>query len=182
MSFYEQLILTLADKFAVGLIVLILGFWINKKLEKFRTELNKNSKEHEIKFGILHEKRSEVIHELYFLLSQIRSNLGAYEIAKDENHPDEMLERLAKKANESGVLAYELLRKNRLYLSKKMADSIDEVLDSMRITSEFYQFEKLKSDAFDKWKLKSKRIVIILSLLENEFRLLFGSEDPSIKK
>jgi hypothetical protein len=37
-DFYEKLLLTLVDKGALALLVVIVGFWINKRLEKFKSE------------------------------------------------------------------------------------------------------------------------------------------------
>lgn len=37
----EELIVTITDKFVIGLIVLVCGFWLNRKLETFKREQNK---------------------------------------------------------------------------------------------------------------------------------------------
>ena len=37
-DFYEKLLLTLFDKGAVALLIIIVGFWINKRLERFKGE------------------------------------------------------------------------------------------------------------------------------------------------
>lgn len=43
----------------------IFNNYLNKKLELYKTDLDKAYYEHQIKFSKLHEKRAEILHELY---------------------------------------------------------------------------------------------------------------------
>ena len=176
MKFYEQLLLTITDKLTIGLIILFVGLWINKKLERFRIELSRLSKEHEIRFSKLQERRGEVISELYSLLYEAKTNLGVLELGIKSGVNEALLEEIAKETSESSGKAMELFKQNRLYLSKELADSIHSVLSAFKITSASYPYPEIRTGVLEQWEKQSQDISSIMNKLENEFRIMLGSE------
>ena len=65
-----------------GLIVLIgfyfiIPYWLSRKMEEFKTELKKDAIEYEVRFGRFHERRVEIIDELYGKLFEAQRSFSA---------------------------------------------------------------------------------------------------------
>jgi hypothetical protein len=185
MSFYQQLLLTIADKLVIGLIILIIGLWLNRKLERFKSDLNRLAKEHEVRFSELHKKRAGIIAELFSLLYKADISVRVIEIRTKEKHSEATLEYAAKEAKEACNKALEFYERNKLYLSKELSDLIFRSLSTMHLTSSASPFPETRSGALDIWTEESHRIALIMDRLEQEFRIMLGSEigdNASFKK
>lgn len=176
MSFYQELILTIADKLLIGLIILFIGLWVNRKLEKFKSDLNRLAKEHEVRFSELHKKRAEVIAELFSLLHMAYESVRSLETRIKERHPEAKLELTAKEAKEACEDAILFHHRNRLYLSKELSDLIISSLSTMHVTSSVYPDLHARPISLDIWNEQSERIALVIDRLEQEFRIMLGSE------
>jgi hypothetical protein len=76
MAFREQILFALFDKALVGIILLAVGYWLNRLLEKTRHGLGLVSKQHEIalrsQLDYKEAQISELYGPIYILLKQIR--------------------------------------------------------------------------------------------------------------
>ena len=71
-DFYEKLLITLVDKGALALLIIIVGFWINKRLEKFKSEQSRISELAKQKQSLENElKRQRDTIKLQFIERQL---------------------------------------------------------------------------------------------------------------
>jgi len=66
---------TLTAFLGSGLALALVGFWVNRKLESYKHELNRTAKRQEIAFSELHQTRAKVIAQLYANLIELRLGL-----------------------------------------------------------------------------------------------------------
>lgn len=167
--------LLLADKLAIGLLILFAGLWVNRALESFKSGLNRSSKEHEIRFGKLHEQRAVALTKIYPLLHEARVRLGALELAIEQKSDEAELNRIAKSAADACEQAYNLLNENRLYFTWELAHSADEVLHALHIAAASYEFPRIRSQALENWGERKEKITSLMAKIENDFRALLGT-------
>jgi len=157
-------------------------------IEHLKNELQLNAIEHQVKFSRLHEKRANVIAELYAhlveMLWEAESFLSPMEWAgepkKDEKHRSAMTK---------VIEFYRFFDKHRIYLPEDVCQSLEKLL--MDVRSHVIHFgvyvkyhdssindrtREDKSKAWTEgWDAIKNQVPFARQQLENEFRLLLGA-------
>ncbi len=171
----------------VAILMALFGLFINHRFslrfEEFKQSLQQKMLEYQIKFSAIHERRAEVLGELY-------GRLKEFQIAVDELiHPMEMSGMPSKNeligiVNERIDSFQSYLRRNRIYLPENLCNQIDSAYKQMRtIAGEFAiyineresnidtDFMKEKRKVWHEgWKKMSGPIPEAVTKLESEFR------------
>ena len=125
-SFGTQLLSKDLEKFKAGLVSAT-----SEASERLRHELQIVSLEHSVRFSKLHEKRAEVIGELYALLVEVQwAGQSLVALAEFGGEPTKQ-EKYATALNKSGEF-FRAFDKNRIYLPESVCAQIDEFLKGMR--------------------------------------------------
>jgi hypothetical protein len=159
---------------------------LNQKLESHKSELELIN----VKQSRLHDKRIETIQELYEKLTEFYIDLDTLIRWKnvtglsDEEIKKQQFEE-ANKTFESGSKFSKYYLMNKLYFSKEMCASIDEIIKEMRscqydLTIQ-YQWMNLSSDlqmnSFTQAKEKlEKEVPMLKEQIEIKFRVILGVE------
>ena len=156
--------------------------------ERLRSQLSIQATEHAVRFQRLHEKRAEVVGQLYSLLTEAYRKASTFaspmewagEPGKDEKY---------REAYESLVAFFQYFDKNRIYLpTADLCDSIDQLIQGIRkhITGFSlhlrHKDEGLPAPALEKkyeawmnaWEYMEKEVADARSKLEAEFRSILG--------
>ncbi len=163
-----------------------------REMEEFKAQLQITIKEHDVRFNKLHEKRAEVISELYGLLNAANMSLGQFEInyrhKQSHNLNDRFLEKSAEIVLNDCARAFNFFRKHQIYLSKGLSELIEKCIFAVHnhsLTYRAYQGKGIDTSVLFQLEMasdlknRSSEISQILEMLENEFRLLLGSETKS---
>lgn len=158
--------------------------------QKLRHELEKASIEHQVRFSKLHEKRAEVIAELYSLLVQAHWDISSF-VSPMEMHgePDKLEKYVA--AMNSVADFYRYFDKQRIYIPENLCNQINEFVQEMRrkaigfgiyvhyddktLLDHTYK-EKQKAWA-DAWEYLDQKVPDAKIALENELRGILGAEN-----
>jgi hypothetical protein len=155
-----------------------------KEVENLKSQLQIIAKEHDIRFSKLHEKRAEIVSDLYFRLkdSQWNAELLGYAIKYETGRqPEKIAEDILKELVELHRFFY----RNKLYFSIELADSMEELISILVQPSSAVWFyassgqESLKQESqelLEAWNKEQPKINYIFELIEAEFRKMLGSE------
>lgn len=160
--------------------------WFRKDLERHKFDLQKSAIEHQVRFSRLHEKRAEVIAELYRVTIEF---VGA---AESLTNPMEFSGEPTKKEKsvifgDKATQFRKYYLENKIYLSEESCVKIDSLWDKAWGASRSYTFwlhqeedsENMKRtfDAWTKgWDTMSKEIPDMLRQLQLDFRSILGVE------
>ena len=162
---------------------------IDQNVEELRTCLRMSAFEHKIRFLRLHEKRAEILAELYKKLVEAVSvarvfvapiNLGIDEEADKKRYID---------AIEKSTLFYDYFDIHRIFLNHELCSKLEILFNHIRTPIEEHAFLlehpdyelKLGSDKIDIWSkawkaITEKGVPEARKALENEFRTILGVE------
>ncbi len=96
------------------------------EIERLRASLQQVATEHQIRFAKLHERRAEVIEELYKRLVHARSDAAIY-ILGDARNKD-----LAAETNEKMLELYRFITLKRIYLPDRICALLDQFESTLR--------------------------------------------------
>jgi hypothetical protein len=169
----------------VGLVVflakLIIRHMLGKDVEKLKASLRMNILEHEVVFSRLHDRRIEVIADIYAALKDVyRKAMDYTAIIQFSGEPsrDEKRQALAK----SAALYFEKFDKQKIWLDEGLAKKIDDFYIQMIIPvrdlaissdiakedpSYLKEMHKKWTNAYQKYE---KEVPEAIVSLENEFR------------
>lgn len=144
-----------------------------KLTAEHKTELDRIVYEHQIQFSHMHEKRAEIIAELYSALAVARDDIRA---ADWEQAPKVDFKKLSTEV----LNAVSLYSKNRIYFSEDVCERLRDITDSIRAAgyAAFITNCSAPPDEFDKQEgiyfTQVRVIDKVLELLERDFRKLLG--------
>jgi len=154
------------------------------ELEKFKAELKRSAYEHQITFGKLHEKRAEMIADLYAKIVDLQDSVEVFVRNVMSVSPEKNKEnlRIIWKAADSFKECY---RKNKIFLSEDMCKLIEDLNNNLSSpVSELSMHLEMvgETDQIDPvyraWEKAEHKIADIVSIIrrdiENEFRKLLG--------
>jgi hypothetical protein len=156
-----------------------------REIEHVRSQLQIMAKEHEIRFSKLHEKRAEVVMDLYLLLDELRAYRLLMGILLEhgrqvDRHVDEGVELSAKLFN--------FFKRNKLYLSSELAERLEELINKLGEPLSKYAVLKEYASKVDEGVLAELPRAIealggelnelhrAVNAVEKEFRMLLGSD------
>ena len=153
-------------------------------LEKTKSELQRLFREHEIRFSHLHEKRAEIIAQLYQMTVETNDAAEACVQAFNEK-PENRRFDLAKDAIDRGDELAEFVIRNKIYFSRHLAAELGELYSCLIDTGITY---RMHCEALREGKDCSDFDGLIhevevdtggaLKTIEEEFRLMLGVERP----
>ena len=157
-------------------------------IEHLRNELQLRTIEHQVRFSRLHEKRADVIAELYGhlveALWEAESFLSPMEWVGEPNKKEKH-----QKAINKLVELYRYFDQHRIYLPPEVCASLEALVQNVRsqvikfgvwVRYEDYELtgdsHTKKSDAWDSgWDAIKNQVPMARESLENEFRSLLGA-------
>lgn len=152
---------------------------LSKDIETFRSSL----REHEIRFSRMHEKRAEVIAELY---SHLTDSVKFIDLLYPSWAPISYLhdgKDLIKMAQDKTYKLISYFDMNRIYFSEELVALIDIFAKDLRehvIRFELFKLDEKEKVNFDQaMKNVKDQIPQAMKLIEDEFRILLGVNQHS---
>jgi len=179
-------------------LLLVLGFLgrsllsnaLDKDLEKFKGQLQLAATEHEIRFSRLHEKRAEVIAELYKLLVQATWEAESFTSPMEwVGEPDKKEKYIT--AMNAIVEYFRFFDQHRIYISPNLCNKLEEFAQKLRtpviqfgvwVRHDYLtdQAAQNKNDAWDTaWDSVKNDVPQLREAVEQEFRMLLGADDKT---
>ena len=165
---------------------------LDKDLENYKTKINAQAEkirfEHQVRFSKLHERRAEVIAELYGKL--VEANHAAGSLASPAEYKGEPSKKeKAQTAYQAIQSFYKYFSERRIYLSKDLCAKIESLyLEFMKLTNQLAFFfqdrefsNKMEIEKLNVWreswnKISEGDIKEALEALADEFRKILGVE------
>jgi hypothetical protein len=191
MDYWQQLIAVIVTPvLVVGAVAWLLrkfferGF--QRDLEMYKSELARANHEHQTKFSLIHQKRADVIADLYGRLAKAKGLLGdlvGLFQPGGQSLPDKK-KKVADAYNEASSFFFQ----HRLFIPESTAVKVEQVLDAMR--EAFYSFDtaqmghdEYKPDQTGLWveahKAVRDKLPPLLGELEEQFREAIGGIEKS---
>jgi len=149
---------------------------ITRKVEEVKAEFVKISSEHQIRFSKLHEKRAEVIAELYSRLYDYYWAVCAFLKDHQTTSPDE---KEIKKIDDKSYIFSDYFYKHQIYFDEDLGSKIEKIIPTLY--SAYVPLERGdNNDASSKenWKkcaeIVDKQFPKIKDSLERDFRKILG--------
>jgi hypothetical protein len=169
-----------------------------KEIEQFKAQLQMMAREHEVRFSKLHEKRAEIISELYELLVEAKNRSELLDVVFqmgpipglpfDSDAADKTQDQVAEEAADKCARVFTFFTKHKLFFSQELSEKMEKLISAISLPSAHYQMRDVRQilDVEDPQEtrretlefLRNERpnIEHILKLLERDFRLLLGSD------
>ncbi len=148
-----------------------------KEIEKLKSQLQILNKEREFRFIKLHEKRAEIISELYLKIYAADVSVGAFELRYEDGDDITEFEEIIQESYDACSAALTYFKKHRLFLSKGLANKIYDILTTLELTSRSLKYpDSLRSPTLRNYREQKPHIASVMEGLEKEFRVLLGSE------
>jgi len=113
-----------------------------RQIEEFKTQLGILAKEQDVRFTKLHEKRAEVIASLYSLIEEANITVALFQrllkLRQNGRVADDRVKDYAEKSKNATRSLFDFARKNQLYFTKELADTIQSL--SSRIAEPVWAF------------------------------------------
>jgi hypothetical protein len=150
----------------------IIVHFLSKDVESFKESLRRESSEHDIRFSKLHEKRAEVIAELYELLVTLHLLAGKYVLVKNSQE-------VLKEYEICSTRFYAHFNKHRIYLDPNLCNQIDQFhsgVMSIVVTHNIAAETSGRENTAFKFSYDALKtsIVPLRTALEDEFRKILG--------
>jgi len=159
---------------------------IDRDLERYRNELELGRIEYQTKLSVVHERRAQVIGELYEKLSDAHFALGRLTTPVQFDTRPYKERRKDSAEGCSGFMDY--FPRVRIYLDADICDKLDEVVTVIRKVFALFDRTHIKSGGDPKdvgysqeaWDEFEGKFLPAMKLLEDRFREFLGTE-PSRK-
>ena len=184
--------------FLTTLIYFLLRTLLKKDIEKFKHDLNRVAFEHQVKFESLHQKRADVIAELYgYIVESERattdflSPVGMASDYFDNISSDTYKKQKSEVALRATVELIFFFDKHKIYLSDDLCNKIDKFISELSgptiDCSSFFDVPEsnqvLIKEKCIVWRDAYKRVASDIPLarkaLEDEFRKIIGMSDKT---
>ena len=158
-----------------------LKFETSREIENLKTRLQIVAKEHDVRFSTLHEKRAEVIAELYHLMEQADVSASLFERAlklrDDGRVDDDKAKRFADTAREEWQTLFDFVQRHQLYFSKDLAIAMQQLVSEIQKPTVQFALESGGHDQLiEHWEKNRDQVRQTLQLIETEFRRMLGSD------
>ena len=154
-----------------------------RAIEKYVHELDRVSYEHEVVFSRLHERRVDVVDELYVSLVRAERAFSSWMHPMQEAGQPSQAEK-ATKAIDAGNAFIDYFYEHRIWLDQGLCDRIKGVADRLRRASiDFDMKDRMGGQTPDTglwikaWQQVNDEIPPIRESIESEFRSLLGVAD-----
>lgn len=155
------------------------------ELERFKSDLQRSSFEHQTRYQNLHVKRAEIIAELYSVLVQAEHDAISLTYPDQGNSEPSQAEKI-KGALKSAKILYDCFEKNRIYFKpescEKIADFIQGLSESLvEFNNQVLAHHTHQDDQKEKiekwgeiWAKLTTELSSIKNEIEHEFREILG--------
>ncbi len=158
-------------------------------LQQLSHNLEKSTIEHQVRFSKLHEKRAEVIAELYSLLVQAYWDISSFTSPVELAGEADKKEKYVTAMNASADF-YGYFEKHKIYLPEKLCSQVDGFAQEMRKKAIGFgvyvkyddkampdsTYEKKHQKWIEAWEYFDKHAPEARSVLENELRNILGGD------
>lgn len=192
MDYWQQLIaIVLTPTLSVAAVAWILkalfSSGLQRDLERYKRELDAKQFEHQARFSLIHQKRAEVISELYARLARSKTRLGDL-VAIFQPGGQSLVEK-RKVTAEAFNEANSYFNEHRIFLSEEIAENVDAVFEAMR--DAFIEFDtaqmgndEYKPDNTGLWMQAFEgvrdKLPPLMKQMEKQFRCEIGAIDNNI--
>ena len=192
MDYWQQLIaIILAPTLSVAALAWILKSLFNsglqRDLERYKRQLDAKQFEQQTRFSLIHQKRAEVISELYAILARAKVRLGEL-VAIFQPGGQSLIEK-RKITAETYNEAVSYFNERRIFLPEEIAENVDGVLAAMRTA--FIEFdtaqmgnEEYKPDNTGLWIQSFNKVrdelPQLMKEMEKQFRIEIGAIDNNL--
>ncbi|WP_170955079.1 hypothetical protein [Bacillus cereus] len=162
---------------------------LNKKLEEYKSELQRLNTNYQIVFSKLHGDRTETIKQLYNLLFEIDRNVRNLSWEEERNNIEGLREEINKLMPKATEL-YNNYQVNRIYFSEdicKLFEAMNVKLRDVIVPINYYYFERFnvspddqRGEAEIKEKMRicmDKDIPELKRKIEEEFKRILGVDE-----
>lgn len=195
MELWQAILVAFGGNAALLLVLSFLGrSFVNnalhKDLEKFKGELQLAATEHQIRFSRLHEKRAEVIAELYKLLVNATWKAESFTSPMEwTGEPDKKKKYIA--ATNAIAEYFRFFDQHRIYLSPTLCARLEDFAKRLRLPVMQFgvwlrheylteQAAKEKDETWTSaWNTVKNDVPQLREAIESEFRMLLGSHDKT---
>lgn len=160
----------------------------NAVIERLKNELQLKAIEHQVRFSRLHDKRADVIAELYGFFVEALWEAESFLLPMEWNGEPNKKEKYVAAMNKLTDL-YRYFDKNRIYLSLDLCSSLEVlVMEVKSLVINFCIYFDCPSDSLNNstqqekreawsagWKTIKNQVPLARQNLENEFRYLLGA-------
>lgn len=158
--------------------------------ERLRSQLSIAATEHQVKFSRLHDKRADVIAELYGLLVQAHWEAGSFISPVEFGGEPTKKEKYITAMNAIADF-FRFFEKNKIYLPFELCDLLEKFVQTMRQkVIGFGVYVNIDEDAFApqtyqkkheawmaSWEYFDKEVPLARAALEQELRNILGAVD-----
>jgi hypothetical protein len=159
---------------------------LDRDIEKFKSDLERDAITYKIKYERLHAERVEVIKDVYkkivgaheSLRSLINPLQGAGEPTEDEK---------AKKASQANIELIEYYQENRIFFDEELATEIDALrlglreawgkFHNSRTARKDGDYKEARNEWLDAWEKIDEEVPKVKGHLEEKFRTILGIEN-----
>lgn len=155
--------------------------------QRLRHDLEKATIEHQVRFSKLHEKRAEVIAELYGFLVQAYWDISSFASHTEWQGEPRKQEKYAAAMNSSASF-FRFFDKHRIYIPEPLCNQVDEFAQAMRgkaigfgvyVSQEDgalpdHVLQQKREAWVDAWKYFEEEAPNARAALENELRAILG--------
>ncbi|UZT79826.1 hypothetical protein OF113_07170 [Ectopseudomonas chengduensis] len=156
--------------------------------ERLRAQLSITATEHQIKFSRLHEKRAEVIADLYAVLVQAHWDAGSFVSPVEIGGEPSKVEKYSTAMNSIADF-FRFFEKNKIYLPASLCGLLEDFVQAMRHkvigfgVYVSYSDGSMSSGLYEKkfdawtaaWDYFDKEVPVARAALEQELRNILGS-------
>jgi hypothetical protein len=163
---------------------------LQRDLEGLKHQLTLVAQEHQIQFAKLHEKRAEVVVELYFLMEDANIHMRLFarvlELKGKGKSTAEKVNHWHNTTKEKCQKLFDFARRNKLYFGEATAGMIEHLVFSIQEPSLMFGIvggipsdecesdDNYGADIVDRWAENSAAITKTMKIIEREFRQLLG--------
>jgi hypothetical protein len=157
-----------------------------RSIERYRAKLRSEGYEHEVRFGRLHEKRVEIIADLYRKLVDAEAAFASWVSPLQEAGEHPMTEKAQRAADAGSEFRMSFLR-NRIWLDRDLCDQIGAF--DRKLYETFVKFTTYHPDDpltkkeylegwMKAWKTVSEQVPSLRDQIEERFRKMLGVIGP----
>jgi hypothetical protein len=130
----------------------IIERWLSRNLEQFKTELQLSLFRHQTRFATLHDKRAEVIAELYLRLARAERSLKIAAMLVAQNNTQQFEKLTSALDNTKAFFSY--FEEHRLYIPRKLAGRLQQLTQTFVDVNKGLYFSQPndKTEYDDAWK------------------------------
>jgi hypothetical protein len=160
--------------------------------ESFKTNLQVLAQEHLARFTKLHDKRVEILAEMYYQLEDAYTAISALNLGcEGPSKTQTLVPGFTEDAVQKTLKLFDFFRRNKLYFSKQLAQEIQSVVfelqslpfDLSMVTGSGHKPEEIdqcRLKFIEDWKKQSSQLLDATCSVETEFRRLLASDGEAV--